>query len=438
LDPWQVGTARCILAKDVLGMYAADTIVLSIPRQVGKTYLVGALVFADSIINPGTTTVWTAHRFKVARETFNALKMIALSPAMAPHVDPDDVYTAAGNESITFRNGSRIVFAARERGAIRGFSKVRRLILDEGQILSEAAMADLAPTMNQAVNPQLILMGTPPKPSDPGETFKNLRDEALAGRSEGVVYIEFSADDHADMDDREAWRQANPSYPHRTPAKAILRLRKLLNNDEDFAREALGIWGASAVKSVIDPDLWAACTDGESQVVDPVAFALDVAPMGRTASVSLAGRRADGLFHVEVVKNQRGTDWIIPALTTLRERFAPCAIVVDKAGPAGAILLQLAEQGFEVLATNSTQMAQACGGFLDAVTNDRLRHIDQPLLNSAVGCSRKRAIGEAWAFNRKDATNDITPLVSVSLALWGFAQSAAAPQPKQPAKSFAF
>jgi len=419
-------------------MYAADTIVLSIPRQVGKTYLIGALVFADSIINPGTTTVWTAHRFKVARETFNALKMVALSPAMAPHVDPDDVYTAAGNESITFRNGSRIVFAARERGAIRGFSKVRRLILDEGQILSESAMADLAPTMNQAINPQMILMGTPPKPNDPGETFKNLRDEALSGRSEGVVYIEFSAEDHSDLDDRKAWRQANPSYPARTPAKAILRLRKLLSSDDDFAREALGIWGGSGSASVIDVDLWAACTDGASQVVDPVAFALDVAPMGRTASVSLAGRRSDGLAHVEVVKNQRGTDWIIPALTTLRERFDPCAIVVDKAGPAGAILLQLAEQGFEVLATNSTQMAQACGGFLDAVTNDRLRHIDQPLLNSAVGSSRKRAIGEAWAFNRKDVTNDITPLVSVSLALWGFAQAAAAPKPKQPAKSYAF
>jgi hypothetical protein len=37
------------------------------------------------------------------------------------------------------------------------------------------------------------------------------------------------------------WAKANPSYPKRTPKKAILRLRKLLSLD-DFMREALGIW----------------------------------------------------------------------------------------------------------------------------------------------------------------------------------------------------
>ena len=67
-DPWQADLNRCILGKGEDGLYAADTVALSICRQAGKTYDVGGLVFADSIINPATTTVWTAHRFKVARE----------------------------------------------------------------------------------------------------------------------------------------------------------------------------------------------------------------------------------------------------------------------------------------------------------------------------------------------------------------------------------
>jgi hypothetical protein len=117
----------------------------------------------------------------------------ARTPALRQHIDYDQITTAAGNEAIPFRNGSRIVFAARARGSIRGFTKVRRLILDEGQILSEFALADLAPTMNQAVNPQLILMGTPPKPTDPSEVWRRLREEALEGVSEGVLYAEGSA-----------------------------------------------------------------------------------------------------------------------------------------------------------------------------------------------------------------------------------------------------
>jgi len=93
----------------------------------------------------------------------------AKSPLLVPHIDYDDITTGAGNECIPFRNGSRIVFAARERGSVRGFTKVRRLVLDEGQILTELALSDLVPTMNQAPNPQLILMCTPPKPPHPGQ-----------------------------------------------------------------------------------------------------------------------------------------------------------------------------------------------------------------------------------------------------------------------------
>jgi phage terminase large subunit-like protein len=92
------GSEPAILAKDATACMRRTRWSISIPRQVGKTYDIGALVFADSIINPGTTTVWTAHRFKVARETFNSLRGMAKSPRLAPHIDYDAITTAAGNE----------------------------------------------------------------------------------------------------------------------------------------------------------------------------------------------------------------------------------------------------------------------------------------------------------------------------------------------------
>lgn len=257
-DPWQRDLNRCLLSKSRNGLYAADTALLSIPRQVGKTFDVGGVVFADSVINPGTVTVWTAHRFKVARETFNEMRAWAKSPLLAPHVNYDDITTGAGNECIPFRNGSRILFAARERGSVRGFTKVRRLVLDEGQILTEIALSDLVPTMNQAVNPQIVLMCTPPKPSDPSEVVTRLRADALAGESTGVLYVELSAPPGCRPDDRAAWRKANPSYPRRTPAKAILRMRKLLS-PEDFMREALGVWDdPDGAWEIIGEDAWGA------------------------------------------------------------------------------------------------------------------------------------------------------------------------------------
>ena len=422
-DPWQQGVAKYILAKDASGDYAADTVVLSIPRQVGKTYLVGALVFADCIINPGTTTVWTAHRFKVARETFKQLKGVAELPSLLPHVDPNDIYTAAGNESITFRNGSRVLFAARERGAIRGFSKVRRLILDEAQILTEDALSDLAPTMNQAVNPQMILMGTPPKPTDPGESFTNLRTQALDGGAEGLVYIEMSADSGSDYDDRDAWRRANPSFPSRTPEKAILRLRKLLS-DEDFGREALGIWGTQGGGRVISADAWRELVwDGRPS--SDVAFAVDVPPERDKATVAVASNVRDGV-HVELIEQRAGTDWVAKRVGELVKKWGPRAVMLDPAGPAGSLIVPLGNVGVEPQLVGGREMAQACGGFFDLVMSGQLKHLDDPVLNLAVDAGRRRRVGDAWAWHRRDTSADISPLVAVTLAVAGLGK----PKPK--------
>lgn len=67
-------------------------------------------------------------------------------------------------------------------------------------------------------------------------------------------------------------------------------------------------------------------------------------------------------------------------------------------------------------------MAHACGTFYDLAIDLRLRHLDQPVLNSALGAARKRNLGDAWAWHRRDLT-DISPLVACTLALFGHAST---------------
>jgi len=427
-DPWEADLNRCLLAKTRAGAFAADTALLSIPRQVGKTFDVGAVVFADSIINAGTVTVWTAHRFKVARESFNEMRAWAKSPPLRPHIDYDEITTGAGNECIPFRNGSRIVFAARERGAIRGFTKVRRLVLDEGQILTDQALADLVPTMNQAVNPQIILMCTPPKPTDPGEVVTRLRAEALSGDSEGVLYVELSAPAGCDSGDRAAWRTANPSYPKRTPAKAILRMRKLLS-PEDFRREALGIWDEVAGRGISQAQ-WAACAAPGSQVLDPVALAFSVARGGSSAAIAVAGRRADGLGHGELADHRPGTAWLIPRVLELVESLDPCVLVFNPAGAAGDFEAELVEHRFStkpgpgerrLQIVAAREYAHACGALADDVRNGRWRYPGPSPVDAAVEGARTRPLADAWAWSWKHSPADISPLEAVTLARHGHA-----------------
>ena len=162
-DVWQRQINRQALAVGDDGFYIARNVVMSIPRQTGKTYDVEWVAIHRAAQTPGIRIVWTAQHFSVLHDTFEDMCSRVLRPEMAYLVDPEHgISLAAGKEEIRFRNGSRIFFRARERGALRGFKKVGLLVIDEAQILSDSAKASMLPTQNRAYNPQTIYMGTPP------------------------------------------------------------------------------------------------------------------------------------------------------------------------------------------------------------------------------------------------------------------------------------
>ncbi len=100
----------------------------------------------------------------------------------------------------------------------------------------------------------------------------------------------------------------------------------------------------------------------------------------------------------------------------------PKAVVIDSAGPAASLIVELTAAGIPVVTTSAREMAQACGSLYDAIRNGELWHIGQPELNDAVAAASKRPLQDAWAWQRKGNT-DISPLVAVTLAAFGLASS---------------
>lgn len=431
-DAWQDGAGRIILSKRADGSYATSVggVVMSIPRQVGKTFLLGALVFALCLLTPGITVIWTAHRLRTAAETFQSMQALAKRRKIAPHIAK--IVLGSGDEEIRFTNDSRILFGARERGFGRGFSMVDVLVFDEAQILSDNAIDDMVPAQNQSQNPLLLFTGTPPKPSDPGEVFAAKRTQALSGKAEEMAYIEFSADEDADPDDPEQWGRANPSYPQHTPATSIRRMRENLT-DDSFMREALGIWDTSKSKQVIDPQTWALRGDAASMAIDRLTLAVDIAPDRSVASVALAGMRHDERWHVELDEHRTGVDWVPAWIEDRAERNRLHAVVLDEMSG----LLEKRNGRNYVIGTqievtlasaSGRDMTIACAKFYDATMDGTLVHTDQPQVNVALSVARKRPLQAGWAWNRRDARSDITPIVAETLALWG-AQSTTVKKP---------
>lgn len=422
LDDWQKYVLhRALGRREANGrdLWAAPEVGIVVPRQNGK----GAVLEARAIYGlwglGERLIIWTAHEYKTAREAFLRVRDLVEGSPFADHIKT--IRTANGEESIELHGGQRLRFLARTSGSGRGFSG-DCVILDEAYKLSGEQMAAMMPTMMARPDPQLWYASMAGK--EDSDQLERVRDRAVA-EEDRLCYLEFSAgasDDHdgknVDLDDPAEWQRANPGMPHRISVEAMQQARAALS-DEDFAREHLCLWGRRASNAVIDPDVWRELADPSSNPTGTVTFAVDVPPERNSASIAVAGVRGDGRWHVEVIDRQTGTGWAVDRIAELVEKWKPSGVLLDPGSPAGSLIPGLAKAGVEPVLITGREMAQAAGGFYDAVQAGTLRHIGQPALNVAVDAGRKRTVGDAWAWHRRDTSTDIAPLVAVTLALHG-------------------
>lgn len=425
LDLWQQGIGRLALSKRADGLYAAGEggVVLSIPRQVGKTYLIAALVFALCTLFPDLTVIWTAHRARTHRETFKKMQSMARRSKIAPYIET--VRAANGEQEIAFKNGSIIMFGARESGFGRGFDMVDILVLDEAQILSEDAMSDMVPATNAAPNGLVFMMGTPPRPKDPGEVFANARQRALDG-DEDTVYVEFSADRGASTSDRTQLAKANPSYPHRTSEAAIRRMQKLLGSEESFRREGYGIWDEdpSAAKAIKGTrwDALAAEPCYEGRVAYGVRFAVDGSGVALSAAYRPDG---DGPIFLQPIKQANlgeGIGWLVDYLADVADDAAQ--IVIDGKAGVGSLIEELRTRGVRnkrlILVPTLDQVLAAHSMFEQAILGGTLSHGAIEAFDLQVKAALKRKIGNAGGFGwDAPAGGTVVALDSATLAHWG-------------------
>lgn len=411
------------LSQDSKGEYAADTIVISIPRQVGKTYLIACIIFALCMMKPGLLVIWTAQVKDTALQTFEQFYEMSQKPKVKPHIAR--ILQGKGDESIFFTNGSRIEFGARDSGFGRGRTDVDVMVFDEAQHLSTEALENMGAAQNVADNPLTFAMGTPPRPKDKGEFFTILRQEALDGDSDGTLYIEMSADRGADPMDREQWRKANPSFPARTTERAMLRLRKKLRNEDSWRREALGVWDELVHRSPF-PN-WPNCTTKQPPAGDvpPDGIGVD---MSHDRVISITGCWVDpddsDSAYVELLSVDHLGDTALAEDWIAQRAGRRIPVWIDSASPAASMVPTLKRRKVDVRMSTAGDMGRACGAAHDAIKARRLLHTSptvdpkQTALTVAVQGCQKRDIGQAgaWGLDRTSPDINISPAVSMALA----------------------
>lgn len=425
LDGWQRGLAQSILAKREDGIYAAGIggVAISIPRQCGKTYSIAGLVFAMCALQDDMFVLWTAHRARTHNETFRSMEGLAKSLNIAPYVR--GIRKGAGQEAVEFTNGSRILFGARENGFGRGFQGVDMIIFDEAQILGERALDDMVPATNTAANPLIIMMGTPPKPNDPGDVFIDKRQAGLDGDPD-TLYVEFSADRDADPDSKESWADANPSYPHRTRDNAMLRMRKQLGSTESFKREALGIWDENAKGlKAFDFKIWNQRFD-EPPTGGRIVFGVKFSADGSHVALSGATKPddPDAPIFVEAIESRlmsEGTQWLVDFIVDRKDNIAQ--VVVDGRSGVGYFTTALKAAGVRgpiVKVPTTEEAISAHTDFEQGIVQGTLSHSGQHVLGEQIKNTTRRKIGNSGGFGWAPiAEGEVTFVDSTTLAYWG-------------------
>lgn len=435
LDGWQGDILTAALGERADGTWSAFEVAMLVSRQNGKggvlegRALAGLLLFGEKLI------MWTAHELKTAMEAFRRVEDLFLnSDDLRRRVKK--VSHANGDEGIELRNGARLRFVARSKGSGRGFSG-DLVVLDEAYALTAEQIEALMPTLSARPNPQIWYASSPPLDAESGAQLMSVRRRALAG-AQRLAYFDWGAEGELEdlsgvnLDDRRLWAATNPAFGIRV-SEEFIAMERAAMSPAGFARERLGIWprddeGSSAA---IDPAMWAALAGPEPTRRDRVAFAIDVTPDRGHAAIAAYVQVDEFGGNLAVVDHREGTDWIVGRLVELRDQWRPVAVALDAKGPAGSLLVSLEKAGFsnpggkeprygDLAVSSASDLAAACGQLVDAVKQGRIHHQGQPELTLAVSGARTRPLGDAWAWARRTATQDISPLVAATLAQWAF------------------
>lgn len=426
LMPWQRWALIHGLELAEGGSFRFRTLLVLTSRQAGKSTLLQVLALWRMFVDGAPLVLGTAQNLGLAEETWaGALQMAESVPELAREVA--HVSRTNGDKYLRLTGGERYKVSAATRSGGRGLSS-DLVLLDE---LREHRdwQAWSAFTKTTLARPAPQVLGFSNAGDATSVVLSALREKALASaadRTSTLGLFEWSAPDGCGLDDRAAWAAANPALGHRMTEDAIAAALEV-DPEPVFRTEVLCQWVDGLDPPVIDPLLWAALTDAASSAESLGGFALDVQPGSASASVAVAGRRSDGLAHLELLRHEPGTDWCVPLLLTLWRRWRT-PIVLDPTSPAGAFQAELERAGVTVVAVTRREYAGACQALVTEAAGARLRHQGSPALAEALGAAQRREIGEGglWGWARRKVTVDISPLVAVTLALHGLATPPAA------------
>lgn len=433
--PWQRDAVDVALEVDPnTGMYWYGIVVLTVPRQSGKTKVEGDVADHRCLTTPRGRVWYTAQTGKDASAWMRDEHFETLGDAT--------IFGVAGTPQCRYRLSRRAgqegVAWPATRSTFRVFPPMRTglhskqsdlVLVDEAWAYDADQGAEvrqaIRPTMATRRGAQLWIVSSK---GDDASTYLDgyiaMGEESLTQPNTRVCFIDYGIADDVDPEDIDAVAAAHPAYGYTitretlVDALADFKADPTLGGVNGFAR-GYGNRPTRTRVAAIPAALWTAAGRSRPEIPESVGLGLDVTPLGDRVALGAGWRDGDGNLWGEVV-HDGPTSRELPALVAQLARARRSPIGYDPASLGALDIVDAIARNHpnvKTIALTSGQYGAACLAIDSALRSDTFRHSRQAPLDQAVEVATKRSLGDGgFGWGRKSSAGNIAPLVAVTIA----------------------
>jgi hypothetical protein len=422
--PWQQLVYDVATEIDDDGNLVYEIVLITVPRQSGKTTLVGPVQLHRVMTNPGIRCFYTAQTGKDARKRFEDLVNLMKG---SPLNTIAQYRWSAGDEGISFPNGSALKLFAPTMDAIHGetpplvtFDEIWKFDELLGDALLEGAVIPAQSTLTGRRQVWMI--------STAGTALSTfMRKWVDRGRESvttkgkkwpRVAYFEWGLADGDDPYDPEALERFHPAVGYTVTAAELLELEV---SRAEWLRAFCNVW-TEALDPLFSVEEWNAL--GVKPVGKPrrrdIAVTYEIGVDGDCGVVMASWRDDEGRPCNRVLHAAPGTAWMFDLLVTIKRTWSPAVMGADDGGPTRRLTDRLRRELGEdaILTTGGTEFTTACGAWLAAARDNELKHDGTRTFSNAIAHLVLKKVGDVMKFSRQDSTGPIAAACAGAVGIW--------------------
>lgn len=418
--PWQQETYDLVGECDADGQLLHRVVVITVPRQSGKTAGVLAIGCHRCTMREQARVWYTAQTGIKAREQMTELMETVERSRLAPLFKSR---RGASNTSLTLTAlGSRLTAHPPTADSLHGNQSDANFV-DEGWYFdpdqAHGLMGAITPTQATRPNPQTIIVST--SGTAASTWFHGLVDAGYEGK---VALIDYGIAADVDPYDDLAIALAHPAIGY-TQDISILPAARAQLSEGEFLR-AYGNRRTATLERLVPLEIVELATVTTDLPPGRPIFGLAVS-LDRDESVLTASTLdASGVPHVEVVDVLTGTDSAAVRCVEVTARHAaPVMIAAD--GPAATVADEIERRRGRVSRVSAAEFSAAVTDLLDRLRRPlidpdqppavRLRA--HPAFTSALDVAALRRSGDRSTLSRRGSAGSVAALESAACAVRG-------------------